>query len=80
MGLAGQVNEARFGPVKEALMRKYRNTNMRPEQHANYLRLFALRTTMWHCDAVLAELETLTPQAVQVYSCMCCGLLLHRTP
>lgn len=56
-----------FGRVREALARRYRNANMRPEQAANYARLFALRAAMWHVDSVLPHLETATPEDVQVH-------------
>ncbi len=56
-----------FGRVREALARRYRNANMRPEQAANYARLFALRAAMWHVDSVLPHLEAATPEDVQVH-------------
>jgi len=60
------VEAGRFERVREGLARKYRNANMRPEQAAGYMRLLVLRATVWHVDAVLAVLDSLTPADVQV--------------
>lgn len=60
------MEESAFGRVREALARRYRNANMRPEQAANYARLFALRAAMWHVDAVLPHVEAATPADLQV--------------
>ena len=49
-----------FTRVIEGLARKYRNANMRPDRHATFLRLAALKR-VWSPEAVLAELEALTP-------------------
>lgn len=64
-----QVEAGRFERVREGLARKYRNANMRPEQAAGYMRLLVLRATVWHVDAVLAVLDSLTPADVQVRPC-----------
>eukprot|EP00887_Chlorella_sp_A99_P000580 scaffold17.g580.t1 len=56
-----------FARVKEALERSYRNTNMKPLKHANYLRLYALRDLMWHPDAVLPELAAATLEDVRAF-------------
>jgi hypothetical protein len=61
-----QVQAGAFARVHEALLRKYRNVNIRPEQHATYLRLYAVRAAMWHAEAVLGELTTLTLADVEV--------------
>jgi len=45
-------------------VRKFRNANMAPSRHASYLRLRCLKAT-WPVEAVLAELEALTPPALQ---------------
>jgi hypothetical protein len=50
--------------VREVLVRKFRNANMAPSRHASYLRLRCLKAT-WPVEAVLAELEALTPPALQ---------------
>jgi hypothetical protein len=60
-----QVETPAFQRVREALARRYRNANMRPEQAANYARLYALRAAMWHVDAVLPHVEAATPADVQ---------------
>ena len=60
-----QVEPDRFGPVHEALVRKYSNANMDPGRHATYLRLRALKH-QWDVDAVLQQLQTLTLESLQV--------------
>ena len=60
-----QVEEDAFVRVREALVRKYRNVHKRPAVHAEYLRLFALRTSVWQHDQVMAQLDSLTPQALE---------------
>ena len=62
-----QVDASRFGRVREALARRYANANMSPGKHAAYLRLRALKH-VWDVDAALAELNRLTPAAVQARS------------
>ena len=59
-----QVDAERFARVQEVLVRKYRNANMSPSKHAAYLRLRCLKAT-WPVEAVLAELEALTPDALR---------------
>jgi secreted Zn-dependent insulinase-like peptidase len=54
---------AAFTRVIEGLARKYRNANMKPDRHATFLRLAALKR-VWAPEAVLAELEALTPAAL----------------
>ena len=54
-------------------MRKYRNANMSPSKHAAYLRLRCLKAT-WPVEAVLAELEALTPDALRVRLSPCRAL------
>lgn len=51
--------------VKEALVRKYRNVHTSPGVHAEYLRLYTLRSSVWEHEAVLAQLEALTPEALK---------------
>lgn len=63
---AAQVEEAAFVRVREALARRYRNSNMRPEGAATYARLFALRAAMFHVDEVLPHVEAVTAGDVQV--------------
>jgi len=52
-----------FTRVIEGLARKYRNANMKPDGHATFLRLAALKK-MWAPEAVLAELEALSPASL----------------
>ena len=59
------MDPERFARVQEVLVRKYRNANMSPSKHAAYLRLRCLKAT-WPVEAVLAELEALTPDALRV--------------
>ena len=37
-------------------VRVYRNTNMKPIKHVTYLRLYALKDSLWHPDVVLQPL------------------------
>jgi hypothetical protein len=67
--LHAQVDASRFGRVREALARRYANANMSPGKHAAYLRLRALKH-VWHVDDALAELNALTPAAVQARACL----------
>eukprot|EP00208_Stichococcus_sp_RCC1054_P001535 CAMPEP_0206142388 /NCGR_PEP_ID=MMETSP1473-20131121/16665_1 /ASSEMBLY_ACC=CAM_ASM_001109 /TAXON_ID=1461547 /ORGANISM="Stichococcus sp, Strain RCC1054" /LENGTH=1083 /DNA_ID=CAMNT_0053537371 /DNA_START=256 /DNA_END=3510 /DNA_ORIENTATION=+ len=70
-----KVQEAAFVRVREALARRYRNSNMRPEGAATYARLFALRAAMFHVDAVLPHVESVTAADVQEHL----GVLLGTT-
>lgn len=47
-----------FARVLEALQLQYSNMNLKPHKHATYLRLLALKDTVWSPEAVLAELQT----------------------
>ncbi|KAL6745941.1 Metalloenzyme, LuxS/M16 peptidase-like protein, partial [Haematococcus lacustris] len=48
---------AAWGNVHEVLCRKYRNSCMQVDKHANYQRLFALTAGSWHWQEVAAALE-----------------------
>ncbi|KAL6756038.1 hypothetical protein V8C86DRAFT_3157294 [Haematococcus lacustris] len=48
---------AAWGNVHEVLCRKYRNSCMQVDKHANYQRLFALTASSWHWQEVAAALE-----------------------
>lgn len=62
-----QARPTSYPAVLEALRRKHRNVNMVPAKHANYARLYALCSAVWHADAVAAELEAgVTLEEVQV--------------
>ncbi|KAK9862426.1 hypothetical protein WJX84_001898 [Apatococcus fuscideae] len=60
-----KVDEEAFVRVKEALVRKYRNVHTKPAVHAEYLRLYTLRSSVWEHEAVLSQLEALTPPALE---------------
>ncbi|KAK9808961.1 hypothetical protein WJX72_007074 [[Myrmecia] bisecta] len=60
-----QVDGPTFERVKELLVRMYRNSNMRPEKHAGFMRLYGLKRVLWHADAVLPEVEALTLEQLQ---------------
>jgi secreted Zn-dependent insulinase-like peptidase len=51
---------AAFTRVRETLAREYRNAHVRPDRHAAWTRLACLKRA-WAPDAVLAELNALTP-------------------
>ena len=46
-----------FERVKEALVRQYANSNLKPLKHATWLRLRTLRHGMWGVDAVQKEVQ-----------------------
>ena len=62
--------------VKEALVRKYRNVHTKPAVHAEYLRLYTLRSSVWEHEAVLSQLEALTPPALEGQPAPACLPLL----
>ncbi len=62
-----QADPQSFDRIREVLARKYQNANMKPDRHASYLRLRALKH-LWHVDNILLELKLLTPAAVQACS------------
>ena len=66
-----QADPQSFDRIREALVRKYENANMKPDRHASYLRLRALKH-LWHVDDIHLELKALTPAAVQA-CCPSCG-------
>jgi insulysin len=55
-----QVREDRFQPVREEMVRSFKNRHMKPTRHANYLRQRALRPMLWPLHDQLAVLETCT--------------------
>ncbi|KAK9915769.1 hypothetical protein WJX75_003936 [Coccomyxa subellipsoidea] len=55
-----------FDRIREGLARKYQNANMKPDRHASYLRLRALKH-LWHVDDILLELKSLSPASVQEF-------------
>ena len=60
-----KVHADRFERVREGLVRRYKNANFKPDKHATYLRLYAIKQKMWPVEVVQAQLESLTPLAVQ---------------
>ena len=46
-------------------MRRYKNANMKPDKHATYLRISAIKQQIWPVEAVQEHLETLTPAELQ---------------
>ena len=59
-----QADPQSFDRIREGLARKYQNANMKPDRHASYLRLRALKH-LWHVDDILLELKSLSPASVQ---------------
>ena len=53
--------------VHESLLRSYRNANMKPLKHANYLRLRALKSHIWPIEAVRSELENTTATDIRSF-------------
>ncbi len=60
-----KVEPDRFDRIREGLVRRYKNANFKPDKHATYLRLYAIKQKMWPVEVVQAQLEALTPSAVQ---------------
>ncbi|KAL0048825.1 hypothetical protein WJX82_000128 [Trebouxia sp. C0006] len=77
-----KVQPDRFERLREGLVRRYKNANFKPDKHATYLRLYAIKKKMWPVEVVQAQLESLTPKAVQdalpgLLSEVCVEALLH---
>ena len=73
-----KVQPDRFERLREGLARRYKNANFKPDKHATYLRLYAIKQKMWPVEVVQAQLESLTPSAVQgkpSSSCHPCSLI-----
>lgn len=60
-----KVDPARFDRVREGLLRRYKNANFKPDKHATYLRIYAIKQKIWPVEEVQAQLEALTPAALQ---------------
>ena len=60
-----KVHPDRFERIREGLVRRYKNANFKPDKHATYLRLYAIKQKMWPVEVVQAQMESLTPSAVQ---------------
>ena len=60
-----RVDPDRFERVREGLVRRYKNANFKPDKHATYLRILAIKQKIWPVEEVQAQLEALTPAALQ---------------
>lgn len=60
-----KVDPAKFDRVREGLVRRYKNANFKPDKHATYLRIYAIKQKIWPVEEVQAQLESLTPAALQ---------------
>ena len=60
-----KVDPAKFDRVREGLIRRYKNANFKPDKHATYLRIYAIKQKIWPVEEVQAQLESLTPTALQ---------------
>ena len=60
-----QVSAEQLARLKEAQIRKYSNVNMKPDRHATYLRLLALKHC-WRVEALLEALTQLSLEDIQV--------------
>ncbi|KAL3144870.1 hypothetical protein ABBQ38_001970 [Trebouxia sp. C0009 RCD-2024] len=60
-----KVDPARFDRVREGLLRRYKNANFKPDKHATYLRIYAIKQKVWPVEQVHAQLEALTPTTLQ---------------
>ena len=76
-----KVDPARFDRVREGLLRRYKNANFKPDKHATYLRIYAIKQKVWPVEQVQAQLEALTPTALQgwlsVHDCCACCCCCH---
>lgn len=68
-----QVSEDNFGRVKETLMRRYQNANLKVDYQATNLRLRCLKQ-IWPAEDKLLALAELQPQTTQA------TLLLYTLP
>lgn len=60
----GQIDEEQLARLREVLIRKFANANMKPDRHATYLRLLAIKHN-WQVEAILADLKTFSLQDIQ---------------
>lgn len=60
-----KVDPARFERLREGLLRRYKNANMKPDKHATYLRIYAIKKTLWPVEAVQEQIEAVTPADLQ---------------
>ena len=60
-----KIEPSCFERVREGLLRRYKNANMKPDKHATYLRIYTIKEKLWPVEAVQAQLEVLTPSDLQ---------------
>ena len=60
-----KVDPACFERLREGLLRRYKNANMKPDKHATYLRIYAIKKTLWPVEAVQEQIEAVTPADLQ---------------
>eukprot|EP00884_Botryococcus_braunii_P020235 jgi/Botrbrau1/6896/Bobra.67_3s0015.1 len=61
-----KVSAEQLARLKEAQIRKYSNVNMKPDRHATYLRLLALKHC-WRVEALLEALTQLSLEDIQAF-------------
>lgn len=61
-----QIAQRVFDTMKEDLIRRSENVNMKVRAHSAYTRVYTLSPQQWHNDEILKELRLLTPQDLQV--------------
>jgi len=62
-----QFTDEDFTRIHEQLVRSYRNANMKPLKHANYLRLRLLKKEMWPLEALRPEIEAVTAAEIRAF-------------
>jgi nardilysin len=62
-----QFTDEDFTRIHEQLVRSYRNANMKPLKHANYLRLRLLKKEIWPLEALRSEMEIVTAADIRAF-------------
>jgi nardilysin len=62
-----QFTDEDYTRVHEHLVRAYRNANMKPMKHANYLRLRFLKRNLWPIEALRPELEAISAADIRAF-------------
>ncbi|KAG7670534.1 hypothetical protein Ndes2526B_g00294 [Nannochloris sp. 'desiccata'] len=62
-----QFTDEDYTRIHEHLVRSYRNANMKPMKHANYLRLRLLKKEMWPIEALRPEVEAVTAADIRAF-------------
>lgn len=60
-----KIEPSCFERVREGLLRRYKNANMKPDKHATYLRIYTIKEKLWPVEAVQAQIEALKPSDLQ---------------